>query len=161
MAPAAPVKHLRQTFKQVCAVFGHSAISDSLRPHHCSLPDSSVYGDSPGKNTGVGCHSFLQGIFPIQGSNSCLLHCRQILYHLSLHGSDSKIPLYPLESPLRNRQWHSHRSPGLDKVQFFQTYLPLLIRHLSPFSDWFNLSFPNQVFLSDALAPTTLQLLYP
>ena len=36
--------------------------------------------DSPGKNTGVGCHFFLQGIFPTQGSNPGLLHCRQILY---------------------------------------------------------------------------------
>ena len=40
--------------------------------------------DSPGKNTGVGCHSLLQGIFPTQGSNLGLLHCMQILYHLSL-----------------------------------------------------------------------------
>ena len=39
--------------------------------------------DSPGKNTGVGCHTLLQGIFPTQGSNPCLLcllHCRWILY---------------------------------------------------------------------------------
>ena len=49
----------------------------------CSLPGSSVLGDSPGKNTGVGCHALLQGIFPTQGSNPGLLHCRQILYHLS------------------------------------------------------------------------------
>ena len=34
-----------------------------------SPPGSSVHGDSPGKNTGVGCHAFLQGIFPNQGSN--------------------------------------------------------------------------------------------
>ena len=39
--------------------------------------------DSPGKNTGVGCHFLLQGIFLIQESNPSLLHCRQILYHLS------------------------------------------------------------------------------
>ena len=36
--------------------------------------------DSPGKNTGVGCHFLLQGIFPTQGSNPGLLHCRQTLY---------------------------------------------------------------------------------
>ena len=42
-------------------------------PMDCSLPGSSVHGDSPGKNTGVGCHAFLQGIFPTQGSNLCLL----------------------------------------------------------------------------------------
>ena len=48
----------------------------------CSLPGSSVYGDSPGKNAGKGCHALLQGIFPSQGLNPALLHCGQILYHL-------------------------------------------------------------------------------
>ena len=41
----------------------------------------------PGKNTGMGCHALLQGIFPTQGSNPGLPHCRQILYHLSHQGS--------------------------------------------------------------------------
>ena len=54
-------------------------------PMNCSLPDSSVHGDSLGKNTGVGYHALLQGIFPTQGSNPGLPHCRQILYHLSHH----------------------------------------------------------------------------
>ena len=53
----------------------------------CSLPGSSVHGDSPGKNTGVGCHSFVQGIFPTRESNLRLLPCRQILYCLSHQGS--------------------------------------------------------------------------
>ena len=39
----------------------------------CSPPGSSVPGDSPGKNTGVGCHALLQGIFLTQGLNRCLL----------------------------------------------------------------------------------------
>ena len=39
--------------------------------------------DSPGKNTGVGCHFLLQGILLTQESNPGLLHCRQILYLLS------------------------------------------------------------------------------
>ena len=43
----------------------------------CSLPGSSVYGDSPGKNTRVGVHALLQGIFPTQGSNPGLQHCRR------------------------------------------------------------------------------------
>ena len=38
-------------------------------PMDCSPPGTFVHGDSPGKNTGVACHAFLQGIFPIQGSN--------------------------------------------------------------------------------------------
>ena len=50
-------------------------------PIDWSPPDSSVHGDSPGKNTGVGCH-VLQGILPTQG-NSGLPHCRWILYSLS------------------------------------------------------------------------------
>ena len=43
--------------------------------------------DFPGRNTGVGCHSLLQGIFLTQGSNLGLLHWRQTLYHLSHQGS--------------------------------------------------------------------------
>ena len=43
--------------------------------------------DSPDKNTGVGCHALLQGIFPTQGSNLGLPHCRMILYSLSHQGS--------------------------------------------------------------------------
>ena len=56
---------------------------------NCSPPGSSVQGetgeswDSPDKHTGVDCHALLQGIFPIQGWNPGLPHCRQILYHLS------------------------------------------------------------------------------
>ena len=43
--------------------------------------------NSPGKNTGGGCHFLLQGIFPTQGLNLGLLHYRQILYCLSHQGS--------------------------------------------------------------------------
>ena len=50
-------------------------------------PGSSVYEDSPGNNTGVGCHALLQGIFSTQGLNPVLLHCKQIHYHLSHQGS--------------------------------------------------------------------------
>ena len=53
----------------------------------CSSPGSSVHGDSPGENTGVGCHVLLQGIFPTQGSNPGLPHCRQILYYKNYQGS--------------------------------------------------------------------------
>ena len=49
-------------------------------PMDGSPPGSSVHGIFPGKNTGVHCHSLLQGL------NLHLLHCRQILYHLSHHG---------------------------------------------------------------------------
>ena len=53
---------------------------------NCSLPGFSVYGDSPSKNTGVGCHALLQEIFPTQGSNPVLPHC-WILYCQRHQGS--------------------------------------------------------------------------
>ena len=55
-----------------------SAMSNCLWPHGLYNP-----WNSPGQNTGVGSLSLLQGIFPTQGSNLGLPHCRQILYQLS------------------------------------------------------------------------------
>ena len=56
-----------------------------------SPPDSSDHEmDSPGKNTGVGCHFLLQEIFPTQGLNLGLPHCRQTLYCLSHQGSHTE-----------------------------------------------------------------------
>ena len=57
-------------------------MSYSLRPHGLYSP-----WNSPGQNTGVGCLSLLQGIFPTQGSKPGLPHCRWILYQLSHQGS--------------------------------------------------------------------------
>ena len=59
-----------------------------LSPTLCNLmnyssPGSSVRGNSPGKNTGVNCHFLPQEIFPTQGSNPGLPHCRWILYYLN------------------------------------------------------------------------------
>ena len=59
-----------------------SVVSKSLRSHGLYSP-----WNSSGQNTGVGSLSFLQGIFPTQGSNPGLSHCRQILYQLSHKGS--------------------------------------------------------------------------
>ena len=56
----------------------HSVLSDSLQPHALYSP-----WNSPGQNTGVGSCSLLQGIFPTQGLNPGLPHCRWILYQLS------------------------------------------------------------------------------
>ena len=58
----------------------------------CSLPRLLCPWDSPGKNTGVGCHFLLQKIFSTQESNPGLLHCRQILYQLSYEGSPYYVP---------------------------------------------------------------------
>ena len=51
-------------------------------PMDYTSPGSFVHGNSPGKTTGVGCHTLLQGIFSSQGQNPGILHRRQILYHL-------------------------------------------------------------------------------
>ena len=57
-------------------------MSDSLLPHRLYSPWNSL-----GQNTGVGSRSLLQGIFPTQGLNLGLLHCRRMLYCLSYQGS--------------------------------------------------------------------------
>ena len=55
-----------------------------LCPTLCDPKDCSLCSwSSPRKNTGMGCYSLLQGIFPTQASNPGLLHCKQILYYLS------------------------------------------------------------------------------
>ena len=59
----------------------------TLRSHGLQPTRLLCLWNSPGKNTGVGSHSLLQGIFLTQGSNLGLLHYRQILYHLSHQGS--------------------------------------------------------------------------
>jgi len=61
-------------------------MSDSSQPYGLQLTRLLCPWDSLGMNTGVGCHALFQGIFLTQGSNPdllWLLHCRQILYHLS------------------------------------------------------------------------------
>ena len=60
-------------------------------PMDCSPPGSSVHRDSPGKNTGMGCHALLQGIFPAQGSNLHLLYL--------LHWQVGSLPLAPSGKP--------------------------------------------------------------
>ena len=57
-------------------------------PMDCSLPGSSVHGI---QHTGMGSCSLFSGIFPTKISNPGLLHCRQILYHLSYQGSPLSI----------------------------------------------------------------------
>ena len=69
-------------------------------PTHCDPMDyspsgSSVHGDSPGKNTGVGCHTLLQGIFPTQGLNPGFPLFKQILYQLSYQRSPEHTVINP------------------------------------------------------------------
>ena len=87
----------------LCFTFSHDAVlclatqscSTLCKSIDCSTPGFFFHGNSPGKNTGVGCHALLQGIFPTQRPNPGLLHCRWILYHLSHQGSPNT-PFRPL-----------------------------------------------------------------
>ena len=77
-------QHLAQASLSVwCEVKSESrsVVSSCLRPHGYSP------WNSPGQNTGVGSLSLLQGIFPTQGLNPGLPHCRRILYQPSYKGS--------------------------------------------------------------------------
>ena len=77
------VNSLKYFVSIVMGVLSRSAGPTLCDPMDCSPPGSFVLGDSPGKNTGVGCHVLLQGIFPTQELNPGLPHCRWILYLLT------------------------------------------------------------------------------
>ena len=77
-------------------------------PMDCSPTGSSVHGDSPVKNAGVGCHAFFQGIFPTEILNPGLPRCTWFLYHFSHQGSPRVLEwvAYPFargSSQLRNQ----------------------------------------------------------
>ena len=79
-----------------------SVVFDSLWPHGPGPAKLLCPGDSPGKNSGVGCHTLLQGIFPTQGSNLhllCLLHWQARSLPLAPPGKPHKLsydPIIPL-----------------------------------------------------------------
>ena len=77
----------KQQSPAVCESVSLPVVSDSLLPHGLQPARVLCPWGSPGKNTGVGCYSLFQGIFPTWGLNPGLLHQRQILYHLSHQGS--------------------------------------------------------------------------
>ena len=82
-----------------------SVMSNSLQPQELQPIRLLCPWYSPRNSTGVGCHSLLQGIFPTQELNLCLLHCRWILYCLSHHRS----PLWPQSWPAGSRTVQSGR----------------------------------------------------
>ena len=89
-----------------------SVVSNSLWPH--GLQSS---WNSSGQNIGVGSFSLLQRVFPTQGSNPGLLHCRWILYQLSHKGSPRILEWVTYHfssgsSQLRNRTWVSYIAGG-------------------------------------------------
>ena len=89
---------IREVLIEYSVQFSHSVVSDSLRPHRLQPTRLLCPWDSPGRNTGVGCHFLLQEIFPTKGSNLGLPYCRQTLYHLSHQGRNgwrgSKVAIF-------------------------------------------------------------------
>ena len=81
----------RGQLSQVIVTVLCSVVSDSLQPPGLQPTRPLCPWDSPGKNTGVGCHALLQGIFPTQGWNSSLLHL--------LHWRAGSLPISHLGSP--------------------------------------------------------------
>ena len=93
--PGKPISLYVKVFVKVLIVQSVSLWPDGLWPTRLLCP-----WNFPGKNTRMGSHSLLQGIFPTQGWNPGLLPCRQILYHLSHQGS----PFHCIDTDLSTRQ---------------------------------------------------------
>ena len=103
---------------------------------------------SPSKNTGVGCHFLLQEIFPTQGVNLGLLHCRQILYRLT--HQESPFQFTPLPNWAKDESlWTKSSCPALSlfplQSHYLKAWCPLL-SFFSPLLDYkLNLSlFSNK-----------------
>ena len=76
------IVYIQATAKTVLMLSRSVTLCDSMDPAKLLCP-----WDSPDKNTGVGCYSLFQGIFPTQGLNPGFLNCRQILHPLSHQGN--------------------------------------------------------------------------
>ena len=121
-------------------------MSNSLRPYGLESTRLLCLWDFPGKNTGMGCHFILQGIFLTQGWIPVLLHCRQFLYRLSHQRSPwpSGHEKFHIQSKVSNKK---------------QRYSPCFSKNIKPekrkssnvdfgtFTDYLkqSLSFPNEI----------------
>ena len=104
--------------KEPVVVYSLNCVQLFCDPMDCRPPGSSVHAIFSGKNIGVDCHFLLQGIFPTQGLNPHLLHCRWIIYcwttrfvqNLSLTQSSSTSSFIILvlwqAIPGRNSSWN-------------------------------------------------------
>ena len=102
----------KPTFSFESESVSHSVISSSLQLHGLYPTRLLCQWDSPGKNTGAGSHALLQGIFPTQGSNLGLLHCRQILYCLSHQGRPLLFFIYNWLNKWPKKKKHFQRKIG-------------------------------------------------
>ena len=115
-----------------------------LQPHGLQPARLLCPWDSPGKNTGVGGHFLLQGIFPAQGLNSSLLHCRQILHRLSHQGSPKETDVISISSEgLESLQKHclSNILPFLPATSSLSLITRILRKLPSPIQQIFLIFF--------------------
>ena len=128
---------------RVCACSVAQSCPTLCDPMDCSPPGSSVYEIFQARNTGVGCHFLLQGIFPTQESNLCLLH--------SLHWQVDSLPLAPPGNPWSQNKCLGHGCPVSCKTNFVSSswahnsfsyfgypliFASLSLPHPSPTSPW-------------------------
>ena len=111
---------------------GRSVISNSLQPHGLyGIMDPMDYMDpwnSPGQNTGMGSLSHFQGIFPTQGSNPGLQHCRQILYQLSHKESPCKLYICQQKFAVVAMVLHALAYNGSDTSVRFWWLVPMFLQ---------------------------------
>ena len=107
----------------------HFAVPWTVQPTRLLCP-----WDSPGKNTGVGIHYLLQGIFLTQGLNLGLPHCRKILYHLNHKTTDRQMKLgifsFSLKGSISQLLWSIASSitlvcPWVGKIPWRRKRLPI------------------------------------
>ena len=108
-----------------------SVVSGSLWAHGLYSPRN-----SPAQNTGVGSLSLLQGIFPTQGSNPGLPHCRRILYQLSCQGSMMRTLSLQMENlclweNIKGADMKWSPSPRLILLELWQSQLCIDLENIS------------------------------
>ena len=106
-------------------------MSDSMWPHGLWPTRLLCPWDSPGQNTGVGCHSLLQGIFPTQGSNPSLLYWLGDSLPSELQGKPASLlnalcisflwsnDIINLEPPLSQQLWLNFHTTLLSALSFY------------------------------------------
>ena len=104
------LSHLFVTATYITCMHAHSVVSNSWQPHGLSPTRLPCPWNSPGKNTGVGCHILLQGLFLTQGSHcvSCV-SCtgRQVLHHCATW--EAHVYIYPHFTYLETEAQGSHK----------------------------------------------------
>ena len=140
----------KQIFQQTVLLLSGSVMSSSLRLHGLQPARLLCPWNFSTKNTGVGCHALLQGIFLTQGLNSSvrhLLHCRQVLYWLSHCGSqEGCLALNPAPTLIGCVIWGKLLKPHI----FFSFYNHITFRCVA---QWFNICIHKKVITTINLAP--------